>query len=58
MSITLDLSDELDDAVAVSEAVNDYIRLKRLQELKEASGKIEISEGWRDMDGAESNDGS
>ncbi len=58
MSITLDISDELlsdlkkltsveDDSAAVTEAVNDYIRLKHLQELKGASGNIGFSEAWK-----------
>ena len=69
MSITLELPGELvsdlkeltsqqDCEAAVEEAVAEFIRMKRLQELKSASGKIEFSDSWKEMDEAEFDDNS
>lgn len=65
MSITIDLPtsvlEELkdiananDEATAVTQAVNEYVRFKRLQELKGISGKVDFSNDWKSLDQADS----
>lgn len=65
MSITIDLPtsvlEELkdiasadDEAGAVTEAVDEYVRFKRLQELKTISGKVEFSDNWKILDQTDS----
>jgi len=68
MSIILDLPGDLleelreltakpEDEMAITEAVFEFIRLKRLQELKSAAGTIDFTEGWREMGEVESING-
>jgi hypothetical protein len=52
-----ELTAKLDDGAAIEEAVSEFIRLKRLQELKSAAGKIDFSDSWREMDEADSSHG-
>ena len=65
MTIPVDLSPEeveqikqltkLDsDAEAVRQAVRDYLRLRRLQELKSASGNVDYEENWQQLETLES----
>ena len=65
MTIPVDLSPEeieqikqltkLDsDADAVRQAARDYLRLRRLQELKTASGNVEYEENWQQLESLES----
>ncbi|MCH8042709.1 MAG: hypothetical protein IID44_03220 [Planctomycetes bacterium] len=65
MTIPVDLSPEeveqikqltkLDsDADAVRQAARDYLRLRKLQELKAASGKVDFEENWQQLESLES----
>ena len=38
---------------AVSVAIQDYIRRKKREELKGASGKIQLADNWRELEKAE-----
>ncbi len=64
MSVTIDLTSEeiaqikgitqqADDAQAVSVAAREFLRRTRLQELKQASGKVEFVNNWRLLEAAE-----
>ena len=64
MSVTLDLTQEeiaqlrditnqADDAQAVSLAAREFLRRSRLQELKQASGKVDFVNNWRLLEAAE-----
>jgi hypothetical protein len=41
------------DAAAVSRAARDYLRLRRLRELKSISGKVDFDENWRELEALE-----
>ena len=67
MSITVQLTnDELaqirsitkldDDGEAVGRAAKEFIRLYRLRELKQASGKVEFEENWQTLESLELNE--
>ena len=64
MSITIDLSpDEVaemreitraaDDATGVSIAAREYVRWRRLCELKAASGQFEFDDNWQQLEASE-----
>lgn len=64
MNLTLDLTPEeiaqlrditkqADDAQAVSLAAREFLRRTRLQELKQASGKVDFVNNWRLLEAAE-----
>lgn len=64
MSISVELSGEelvdlqnvtqqSDQAVAVRQAVREYLRMIRLRELIAASGKIEFDDNWGELEAAE-----
>lgn len=64
MTISVDLSPEeieqlkeitklTDDAEAVGQAARDYLRLRRLRELKAVSGKVEFDENWQELESLE-----
>ncbi len=38
------------DAEAVAQAVREFLRLRRLRELKTASGKVEFKDNWRELE--------
>jgi hypothetical protein len=42
------------DAEAVERAAGEYLRLSRLRELKNASGRVEFEENWRKLEDLES----
>ncbi len=60
MRTTLDLSDELIKELmritrsktktdAIEQAIKDFIRRKKIEDLKSLSGKIEITSNWRSL---------
>ncbi len=64
MSITIDLTAQevaalkqitkLDnDAEAVLKAAREFLRLSRLRELKAVSGKVELEDNWKELEGLE-----
>lgn len=64
MSVTLDLTQEEmaqlrevtkkpDDAQAIALASRDFLRRSRLQELKQASGRVDFVNNWRQLEAAE-----
>ena len=64
MRATLDLPKELLDALvelvgartkgeAVTIAIEEYVRRKRLEELKAASGDIRLMDNWRELEDLE-----
>jgi hypothetical protein len=44
------------DADAVTQAAREFLRLRRLRELKEVSGKVEVQDNWKELDELELND--
>ena len=61
MTITLELSaEEIDafkqvtklegDAEAVAHAAREFLRLRRLLELKSVSGKVDLEQNWREIE--------
>jgi hypothetical protein len=42
------------DAAAVGQAARDYLRLRRLRELKGVSGKVDFDETWQELESLES----
>ena len=64
MSVTLDLTQEEitqlkditkepNDARAVALAAREFLRRSRLQELKQASGRVDFVNNWRQLEAAE-----
>jgi hypothetical protein len=45
-----------DEAAAVGQAAREYVRLCRLRELKEVSGKVEFDENWQELEFRELNE--
>ncbi|MEX2139742.1 MAG: hypothetical protein WD894_10810 [Pirellulales bacterium] len=41
------------EAAAVSQAARDYVRLRRLRELKSVSGKVDFEDNWRELESLE-----
>jgi hypothetical protein len=39
-----------DDAEAIIAAAREFVRLRRLRELKAASGKVEFVENWQELE--------
>ena len=64
MSVTLDLTEEeiaqlkdftkeLNDAQTVALAAREFFRRSRLQELKQASGRVDFVNNWRQLEAVE-----
>jgi hypothetical protein len=45
-----------DDAEAVGRAARDFLRLRRLQELKAISGKVDYDDNWQQLESLESSE--
>ena len=43
-------------ADAVSQAAREYLRLRRLRELKAVSGKVDFENNWRELESRELNE--
>ena len=67
MSITIDLpAQEIaavkeltrleNDAEAIVQATREFVRLRRLRELKAASGKVDYDPNWQELEAREMND--
>jgi len=44
------LTRQSSDAEAIRQAAIDYLRIRRLQEIKAASGKVDYQENWRELE--------
>lgn len=64
MSITVHLNDDEiaqikeltrleDEAEAVSKAAREFLRIANLRQLKEAAGKIDFEDNWRELESLE-----
>jgi hypothetical protein len=45
------------DAEAVAQAAREFLRLRRLRELKTVSGKVEFEANWQELEGLEMSEG-
>jgi hypothetical protein len=50
-----DITKEPSDAQAVALAAREFLRRSRLQELKQASGRVEFVNNWRQLEAVELN---
>ena len=48
-----DITKEPNDAQAVALAAREFLRRSRLQELKQASGRVDFVNNWRQLEAAE-----
>ena len=48
-----EITQEPDDAHAISLAAREFLRRTRLQELKQASGRVDFVNNWRQLEAAE-----
>ena len=38
------------DSIAILEALRDYVRIRRLRELKSLAGKVDFEDNWRQLE--------